>query len=184
MARLLLPFSIASIGVSAHKGERSFRAGLVAGFNLGWVKMRYLGFIWGVILLGLLSPLTGAEESDFLSDFVIGHYWLLGKQVDSEQTYFGKIEIHASGDQLRIKRTINGTETTGTAAIEQAVHGAATVLRMRFEENNAAYENTCLIQSDLDNYARISCYRYQPGVETKSPGLEVLFIDSAANAGQ
>ncbi len=47
---------------------------------------------------------------------------------------------------------------------------------MRFVEHNLQYEETCMIDSDLDNYARITCYLHQPGSETDNPELEALFI--------
>ena len=137
-----------------------------------------------LFLMSVLGTHTWAEESDqgFLSEFVTGSYLLLGKQVDSAQTFFGRAEIYHSDEQLHIKRIIDGVEIIGSAAVEKAMHGEATVLRMRFEEQGMAYENTCLIQSDLDNYARISCYRYRPGLETTHPGLEAWFIDHTAKA--
>lgn len=70
---------------------------------------------------------------------------------------------------------------SGRAAIEAAVGGDARVLRIRFEQDGKSYEQTCMVGSDLDNYARISCYLYVPGRKTMNPGMEVLFIDHNAN---
>ncbi|GAA3941158.1 hypothetical protein [Litoribacillus peritrichatus] len=117
------------------------------------------------------------EISEHLSQFVLGQYHLIGKAPDSSRTYAGQLEIYEQDQQLKIKRIINEQEILGTAAIESALHGESHVLRMRFNENNQSFETTCLIRSDLDNYARISCYLYQPGVRTKEPGLEALFIN-------
>jgi len=44
-------------------------------------------------------------------------------------------------------------------------------------EENKSYEATYLIDSDLDNYGRLTGYLYIKGTETKKPGLEALFID-------
>ena len=34
---------------------------------------------------------------------------------------------------------------------------------------------TCLVSTDLDNYARLTCVWWQPGTEPKQPGLEAMF---------
>ena len=116
-------------------------------------------------------------EEDFLSSFVKGKYLLVGKSVDSDQTYHGKVEIKNNDGALNVLRHINGKTINGTGAIESVLNGDAKVLRIRFSENDIQYEQTCLIDNDLDNYARISCHLYQPNVSTNQPGLEVLFID-------
>ncbi len=51
------------------------------------------------------------------------------------------------------------------------------VLRVTFTENKKEYEATYLIDSDLDNYGRLTGYIYLKAGGTKSPGLEALFSD-------
>ena len=133
-----------------------------------------------LLTISLVASFSFAEEDDFISNFIVGKYILLGKAVDSDATYIGKVEIYFQGDNLKVTRVINGQAVAATAAIESALHGDAQVLRIRFSENDTKYEETCLWQSDLDNYARISCYLYQPGVRTSNPGLEALFYDHTA----
>ena len=125
----------------------------------------------------ILLPMVSIAEEDFLSSFVQGKYLLVGKSLDSDQTYHGKVEVINNDGALSVLRHINGKTINGTGAIEPVLHGDAKVLRIRFAENDIQYEQTCLIDSDLDNYARISCHLYQPTVGTNQPGLEVLFID-------
>ena len=124
-----------------------------------------------------LLPATALtkETDDFLSNFILGTYHLIGKAPDSENTYYGKVEIANTDDGLRITRIIGGKTVAGTAAIEKSLDNIQ-VLRMRFVEHDLQYEETCMIDSDLDNYARITCYLYQPDKETDDPGLEALFV--------
>ena len=131
-----------------------------------------------ILLMYMLSSAALSDESrkGFLADFVLGKYLLIGKKVDSPETYYGHVEIYSEKDELKVKRSIGETLIHGRAAMESALHGDAMVLRMKFDEDGVSYENTCLVQSDLDNYARISCYLYQPGITTMNPGLEALFI--------
>ncbi|MFC3153315.1 hypothetical protein ACFOEK_19905 [Litoribrevibacter euphylliae] len=127
-----------------------------------------------------IASINFADE-DHLRMMVLGNYLLIGKSPDSTQTYYGKIQIHSEGDAMAVVRDIDGVITKGTAAIEPALAGDARVLRIRFTESGVYYEETCLISSDLDNYARISCYLYQPYIQTDNPGLEALFYDHNAN---
>jgi len=132
------------------------------------------------LLLLLLSPFANAS-SDHLLNFVVGKYLLVGKALDSDQTYSGKIEISRKGDQLVVQRQIAKAATKGTGSIETAMQGEAKILRIRFTEDSQKYEETCLIKPDLDNYARISCHLYKPGVKTNKPGLEALFYDHSVD---
>lgn len=109
-----------------------------------------------------------------------GKYILVGKGLDTDKTYLGKVEIRSIKDHLIVERKINGKSVKGSAAIESAAGGDVQVLRIRFTEDGDSYEQTCLVNSDLDNYARISCHLYKPGIKTTQPGLEVLFHDHTA----
>jgi len=111
---------------------------------------------------------------------VQGKYLLVGKAVDSDDTYHGKIEISSNDNELVVSRSINNKTIYGKAEIEPALGGDTKVLRIRFTQDKVNYEQTCMVSSDLDNYARISCYLYEPNVRTKQPGLEVLFNDHTA----
>ncbi len=122
-------------------------------------------------------PFSAAAEMSFLEEAQIGRYILIGKAIDSDVTYHGKVEISAEDGKLVVIREIDGRSVSGSAAIEPALNGDTRVLRIRFSENGRKYEETCLFGSDLDNYSRISCYLYEPDVPTDTPGLEALFFD-------
>jgi hypothetical protein len=127
------------------------------------------------IALALFTSSSAFAKEDFFGDFFAGKYLLVGKGPDTEQTYTGKVDIYRDNGILKVKRVIGGRSVVGNVAFEPASDGDTKVLRFRYEQAYIEYEQTCLWQSDLDNYARISCYLYQPGVRTSNPGLEVLF---------
>lgn len=131
-----------------------------------------------IIFILFVSPELLAEDNNkqFLMDFIAGNYHLIGKALDSENTYYGTITFKKTGNNLAVVRTIANTVAYGDAAIEKALHGETNVLRIRFRETSIDYEETCLITGDLDNYARLSCYLYRPGEKTDDPGLETFFI--------
>lgn len=130
-------------------------------------------------ILFLNSSLAVAEQSQeqFLASFIGGNYHLLGKSLDSDNTYYGKVQLISTESGVEVHRIIAEKTIIGYGAIEKATADNVNVLRIRFVENNTEFEETCIIGGDLDNYARITCYLYQSGVETSDPGLEVLFID-------
>ena len=127
-----------------------------------------------------IIPVLGMAKDDWMHMLVPGNYLLVGKAPDSEFTYHGKVEIKEVNDALLVLRDIDGEVCNGSAAIEPALDGDANVLRIRYSEGGVDYEQTCLVSTDLDNYARISCYVYHPDVHTSQPGLEVLFHDHTA----
>jgi hypothetical protein len=130
------------------------------------------------LILAVIPVLSQADDAmnEFLKMIVPGEYTVIGKNINSDKTYQGEVSITRQDDTFAVMRSINGTKIVGQAAIESAAGGDAKVLRIRFEENNVNYEETCLVSSDLDNYARISCYLYMQDGKTRQPGLEALFI--------
>lgn len=132
-----------------------------------------------LIFLLAISQIANADESreNELEQHVQGNYFLLGKAIGNKDTYFGDISIEKIGSELQVTRNISGEIVKGSAAIEHATADEIPVLRMRFKEGEKEYESTCMVGSDLDNYARITCFLYIPGVTTMEPGMEALFIN-------
>ena len=131
-----------------------------------------------LVSLFIVTPAFGEQwsvEAGFLADFVTGRYHLIGRQADGDATYRGRVEIFRNGKTLQIKRTIAGRTVFGSAAIENTPIAETPVLRLRFKEGARAYECTCLIHGDLDNYARISCHIYRQDGSTRQSGLEAWF---------
>jgi hypothetical protein len=118
-----------------------------------------------------------SDEDDFLYEFLEGSYHLIGRLPDSNKTYSGRVVLKKMGDKLEVVRMIEGKEIKGIGKIETATADKIKVLRIRFREENKSYEATYLIDSDLDNYGRLTGYLYIKGKETKKPGLEALFLD-------
>lgn len=125
----------------------------------------------------MIIPFAVTAEDDFLSRFVVGNYLLIGQGIDTKTTYSGNVSIYLENNQLQVKRTINGKVTIGQANFKFTLNGDSKVLRIKFFENSINYEETCLWSSDLDNYARVTCYLYLPDTKIAKPGLEALFID-------
>ena len=104
----------------------------------------------------------------------------LGKNLKAKQTYSGKIIFESRKDHLLVTRIIDGESIQGSGKIERTRSDKVKVLRVRFKKAGKTFEITYLWMNDLDNYARLSGYVYQPGERTLKPGLEALFIDHGA----
>jgi len=133
-----------------------------------------------VFLLSTGTVCSGDDEDEIRSlyDFLAGSYTVIGKALNSQTTYRGKIKLIDKGDHLIVTRRIRGKSISGIGKIENA-RGAdgLKVLRVRYRENGKDNEITYLWQSDPDNYARLSGYLYERGKQTNAPGLEALFIE-------
>ena len=138
---------------------------------------RYLPKLLGILFLGSSVAIAEQPQDDFLSGFITGQYILVGKSPGSDNTYHGKVQIVSTDNGVEVHRIISDKTITGSGAIEKTTADSVSVLRIRFKENEIEFEETCMIHSDLDNYARITCYLYRSGARTGNPGLEVFFID-------
>jgi hypothetical protein len=133
--------------------------------------MRFITFL-------ILSILPFSSLAEMMpSSFVVGKYLAFGEELDSDKTYKGTVIFFEENGQLKVKREINNKVVLGIASFESALGGDASVLRVRYSKNGKNVEQTCLVGGDLDNYARITCYVYEPEVRTNDPGMEALFID-------
>jgi hypothetical protein len=139
--------------------------------------MRALFPLLVLITLPTTSALAQQSAADAMSAFVQGRYHLIGKAMDSDRTYHGTVVLAYDGDGLTVRRDIGGKTVLGVAAVEVSGEDATPVLRIRFTDSDEPYEETCMVSGDLDNYARITCYLYRPGLSTDAPGLEAMFID-------
>ncbi|MDX1296486.1 MAG: hypothetical protein R3302_09460 [Sulfurimonadaceae bacterium] len=130
-----------------------------------------------MIALLLTSLYADEHESEALLGFFAGKYRFIGVEPGSNRAYCGVAEFAVAEGQLNMTRTVRGKSVEATAMLEQSEMTGNTLLRIRFHDEGVDYEESCLYQSDLDNYARISCYLYEQGKATPMPGLEAYFID-------
>ena len=139
--------------------------------------MKILTFIVALVLV--ISPIAWAESADeeLLYNFLQGSYELIGRWPDSNETYIGRVLLKKSNHHFRVVRTVSNKRIEGVGKIETATADNVRVLRIRFSKAGRTYEGTYLIDSDLDNYGRLTGYLYLKGGGTKKVGLEALFRD-------
>ena len=124
----------------------------------------------------LLAPPAFAADDDEspLWDFVRGRYTLIGRHPDSQATYTGTAKIERLGQQLRLTRTIAGRQERIFGTVRRADPGEAWVLAFKWGEKQPM-EMVCLIGTDLDNYARLTCHWGKARNPHTQPGMEAYF---------
>ena len=141
------------------------------------MRMRILG----LVLLLAATPARAHEDPDghaFQLDYLAGRYVLVAKALDGDETSLGALGLARSGRKLSGHRTVGAARMPVSGIVEHPTCCEGThVLRLRFQQDGQEREATYLWQGDLDNYARISGYVYEPGKRTDWPGMEVLFRD-------
>lgn len=118
-----------------------------------------------------------ALSDEFFAEFLVGSYKVVGRNVNSLETYTGSVTISRESGVLQMRRDIQGRKTIANAEIVRSSVDGVRVLRVSFEEGGATLEGSYIWSSDLDNYARISGVIVKCGEKTDNPGLECLFID-------
>ena len=135
-------------------------------------------FIAALLIFSIISGVwAGDGEIAFLYEVLQGTYHVVGRWPDSNESYYGKVVVKNKGDYLQVLRSINGKEIEGVGRVTTATADKIKVLTVEFYQHGRRYEATYIIDSDLDNFARLTGYLYLKTGETKKPGLEALFID-------
>ena len=130
-----------------------------------------------VLFLAVLAfPAAAAEQQDESPhwSFVPGRYQLIGRHPDSLRTYTGTARIERVEAKLQLTRRIDGKTSRIFGVVRRADPGEAYVLAFKWDEKSPM-EMICLIGSDLDNYARLTCHWGKAGNPHKQPGMEAYF---------
>lgn len=128
----------------------------------------------------LVLPVHADENDDHvgMAAFYAGTYVLVGKQLDSDDTFVGTIVLEQAGDRLEGYRLVSGVRTKVSATIEHPLCcESAHLLRIKFKDGDRELEGSYLLDSDLDNYGRLSGFVFDPNQRSDWPGMEVLFFD-------
>ena len=139
------------------------------------------------VLLAAPTLAAEAEPDDTMLNFVIGDYVIIGREPDGGAVYSGsaRIGLADSGPagSLVLKRRVGERPITAKGGFEvPSPPGEGRVLRFRWQES-APIVMTCLVGSDLDNYARLTCVWLREGSQPAAPGLEAMFPTAAWHDG-
>lgn len=120
-------------------------------------------------------PAQAADEDEAPEwSFVPGRYQLIGRHPDSPTTYAGTARIERVGRQLRLTRVVGGRKSQVFGVVRRADPGEAWVLHFKWGDKQPM-EMVCVIGTDLDNYARLTCHWGKAGNPHAQPGMEAYF---------
>ncbi|MCP5419982.1 MAG: hypothetical protein H6970_03395 [Gammaproteobacteria bacterium] len=135
------------------------------------VKLLAVGFA----VVGLTVPVSSrsAEPADehIFFNIVPGHFTLLGKFPENGDVYAGTAEISSETGHFNLVKTIAGKSITAVGTVQQNDDGNVDLIRF----SGSGREETCLVQIDLDNFCRLTCYWTVNGTAPNVPGLEAYF---------
>jgi hypothetical protein len=131
------------------------------------------------VLLAAPTLAAEAEPDDSMLGFVVGDYVVIGRDPDSGAVYSGSARIGLAdigpAGGLVLERRVGEHPITARGGFEvPSPPGEGRVLRFRWQEP-APIVMTCIVGSDLDNYARLTCIWLREGSEPATPGLEAMF---------
>ena len=138
------------------------------------MPMRALAFAVVMSAARALAADAVADEGPPL-DFVVGDYVVIGREPDGGATYSGAARIAPASDGFVLDQRRGDRRIEAVGRIEvPSPPGEGQVLRFRWRDPEPT-TMTCLIGSDLDNYARLTCTWLRDGSEPRQPGLEAMF---------
>lgn len=147
------------------------------------IRSVFFAFVVSLVALPAICPAKDPPPEDPWLNFVPGRFVLIGRQPNGGATYAGEAQITSKGKGLVLSRTIAGKTIEAEGKSEMASPGEGKVLRFRFEDGGS-WLISCLVSSDLDNYARLSCVWGREGASYKVPGLESYYSAEAWSEGE
>ena len=128
-----------------------------------------------LLLFTNINIFSQETEDAFLKDFLVGEFTIIGKKIESTETYTGSMIIENIKGKFKITRQIGDKKIICEAAIKEVLSGEIKVFIVYYTENKIDYEISYMIDTDFDNYPRLSGYFYKKGTYPKNPGLETAF---------
>ena len=135
---------------------------------------------WRLLLLAALAVSGAAavlakDGDDTLRDLVLGDYVTVGREPDGGIAYNGSARIEFDGDHLVLRERRGEHQITAAGRFEvPSPPDEGRVLRF-LSQDPEPVTMTCIVSSDLDNYARLTCLWLRQGTEPAEPGLEAMF---------
>ena len=75
-----------------------------------------------ILLMSILVSITifSQEEADsFLQEFLVGNYSVIGKMVESDDTYYGTMKVDFNNKKFEIMRSIDGKSIKANGEIKK-----------------------------------------------------------------
>lgn len=108
-----------------------------------------------------------------MESFIAGNYTVIAQEPNSNHTYSATMSIHSSKSKIITldEKTNNHPIRVWRGQFRAAEPGEGCVLDVESKQ----YRMACLVSSDLDNFARLTCLTKHKKTKTTQLGLLALF---------
>lgn len=146
---------------------------------------RALGALYTLLVIACFLPGSAGAQNVNCEDgsvlhpalpdgFIDGDYAVIGRDPGGESAFQGQARIESDGCAVIMHRRIGGSESTIRGGWQRLdIPEGAYALEFRSGGDSALW--SCQIGIDLDNYARLTCFRILTGSPGIAPGLEAFF---------
>jgi hypothetical protein len=107
--------------------------------------------------------------------YFVGNYDVIGRDARTGQPFTGSGRFSLS-KSLEVQWLGRSGPVSGTAWIELCGADAIPILRIAFREAGTEFDGQCRFQSELDNYARVTCRVAARGLPNSTEGLLAFFF--------
>ena len=117
----------------------------------------------------------GSVRHPILPDgFIDGDYALIGRDPGGSPAFEGRARITSDGCAVTVERQIGETISVIRGGWQRLdLPDGAYALEFRSDDGAAFW--SCQVSVDLDNYARLTCFRILTDAAGGAPGLEAMF---------
>ena len=117
----------------------------------------------------------GSVRHPILPDgFIDGDYALIGRDPGESRAFEGRARIKSDGCAVTVERRIDDTISVIRGGWQRLdLPDGAYALEFRSDDGAALW--SCQVSVDLDNYARLTCFRILTNAAGGAPGLEAMF---------
>ena len=117
----------------------------------------------------------GSVRHPILPDgFIDGDYALIGRHPGGSPAFEGQARIKSDGCAVTVERRI-GDATSVIRGGWQRLDLPDGAYALEFRSDDGAALWSCQVSVDLDNYARLTCFRILTNAAGGAPGLEAMF---------
>lgn len=129
-------------------------------------------FLACIATFALTAGATSCNTTS-LANLIAGNYTMIAREPDSNNTYSGTMSIETPKDKIIhiVEKVPNQPPRIWHGQFRQAAPGEGCILAVESKERSMA----CLVSTDLDNYARLTCLTKKKNIPSKKLGLVALF---------
>lgn len=125
--------------------------------------------------LGFLTLYSQDERLEFLSNFLVGDYDMIGKYPDG-MLFTGTVSLRLEKSKLIYVRKFGDTVLKEPVSFEYRTADSVVIAVIRYTVEDIHYRTEYMIHSDTGNYPRLTGKIYSDRNGSETHGIEALFF--------